>query len=263
VTAQAAVLAKAAPRQTFGKAFAKIVRNEARLAWRSPGGLIAGVGFPVLLVIVFGEIPKFKQPQASLGGLTTFDAYVPVLIIFGLSLIALWGVPTPLVSYREQGILRRLETTPASRTWLLAAQGVVNLAMAIATIVIVLFVSVLAFGAPAPKNYGGLALSLALGIGGLFPIGLTIAALVPTSAAASIIGRIVFLPLQFFAGLWLPLAFMPGVLRDISEYTPVGAAVEAIQDSVQGQFPPAAPLLTLVGYAVVFSLLAWRFFRWE
>jgi hypothetical protein len=32
---------------------------------------------------------------------------------------------------------------------------------------------------------------------------------------------------------------------------------------MQGQFPPAEPLLVLAGYAVVFSLLARRFFRWE
>jgi ABC-2 type transport system permease protein len=263
VTAPASVLPKAAPRRTFGKAFGKIVQNEARLAWRSPGGLAAGVGVPLVLLIVFGEVPKFQQQPSSLGGLTTFDVYIPILIVFGFTLLALWGTPTPLVSYREQGILRRLQTTPASPTWLLAGQAVVNVAMAIASALIVLFVGVLAFGAPAPKNYGGLVLSLALGIAGLFPIGLMIAALAPTSGTASVIGRLTFLPLMFFAGLWLPLSLMPSVLRVISECTPVGAAVEAIQDSMQGQFPPATPLLSLAGYAVVFSLLAWRFFRWE
>ena len=56
---------------------------------------------------------------------------------------------------------------------------------------------------------------------------------------------------------------MPAVLRDISDYIPLGAAVEAIQDSIRGPFPPAAPLLVLTGWAVLFSILAARFFRWE
>jgi hypothetical protein len=34
-----------------------------------------------------------------------------------------------------------------------------------------------------------------------------------------------------------------------------------MQDSMQGQFPPAAPLLVMA--AVAFGLLAKRFFRWE
>jgi ABC-2 type transport system permease protein len=56
---------------------------------------------------------------------------------------------------------------------------------------------------------------------------------------------------------------MPAVLRDVSDYIPLGAAVEAIQDSMRGPFPPAAPLLVLTGYAVLFGFLAMRFFRWE
>ena len=56
---------------------------------------------------------------------------------------------------------------------------------------------------------------------------------------------------------------MPAVLLDISNYTPLGAAVEAIQGSVQTGFPPAAPLLVLAGYTLVFAYLARRFFRWE
>jgi ABC-2 type transport system permease protein len=56
---------------------------------------------------------------------------------------------------------------------------------------------------------------------------------------------------------------MPNVLQDISDYTPLGAAVQAIQDSMLQGFPPVAPLLVLAGYAAVFGFLARRFFRWE
>jgi ABC-2 type transport system permease protein len=68
---------------------------------------------------------------------------------------------------------------------------------------------------------------------------------------------------MFFAGLWLPRAMMPSVLADISNYTPLGAAVEAMQDSMLQGFPPVAPLLVLAGYAVAFGFLAKRYFRWE
>jgi ABC-2 type transport system permease protein len=80
---------------------------------------------------------------------------------------------------------------------------------------------------------------------------------------ASIIGRLVLIPMLFFAGLWWPREFMPALLRDVSDYIPLGAAAEAIQDSMRGPFRPAAPLLVLTGYAVLFGVLAMRFFRWE
>jgi ABC-2 type transport system permease protein len=178
-------------------------------------------------------------------------------------MLALLGLPIPLTSYRELGVLRRLSTTPVPRSWLLAAQGVVQLGSALVALLIIFVGSVAAFGVPAPKSIDGLVLSIALSIAGFFPIGLMIAAIARTAGAASVIGRLAFFPLMFFAGLWLPRAMMPTVLQDISNYTPVGAAVEAIQNSTLQGFPPIAPLLVLAAYAVVFGYLARRFFRWE
>jgi len=65
------------------------------------------------------------------------------------------------------------------------------------------------------------------------------------------------------AGLYYPVQLMSGALEDISHYTPLGAAVQALQASMVQGFPPAAPLLALAAYAVAFGFLAKRFFRWE
>jgi ABC-2 type transport system permease protein len=248
-----------APRAAFGQ----IVRNEVRLALRRPIGLIGGIGLPVALLVIFGQIPAFKQVLPSFGGGSIFDAYVPVLMCFGLALLALVGLPGPLVSYRELGVLRRLSTTPVPRSWLLAAQGVVQLGTAVITVAAVLVISIAAFGVPAPKSPGGLVVSLLVAVAGLFAIGLFIAALARTATAVNVIGRVVFFPLMFFAGLWLPRAEMPRLLLDVSNYTPLGAMVQAVQASMRTGFPPIAPLLVLAAYAVVFGYLARRFFRWE
>jgi ABC-2 type transport system permease protein len=244
-------------------AFSKIVHNEARLTWRMPVGLIGGIGIPMVLLIIFGEIPALHVSSPDFGGLTAFDVYVPILAVFGVALIALWGLPGPLVSYREQGILRRLSTTPVPPSWLLAAQVVVQLCIALTAFLLVIVVSMTAFGAPVPKNPGGLLLSCLLSVAGLFPLGLLIAAVARTTTGASVIGRLTFFPLMFFAGLWLPRALMPPVLLTISNYSPLGAAVQAIQDSMLQGFPPAMPLLVLAAYPLVFGYLARRFFRWE
>jgi ABC-2 type transport system permease protein len=244
-------------------AFGKIVRNEARLAWRRPAGLIAGIGLPVVLLVIFGELPSFHKHSASLGGLTGFDVYLPVLVVLTLAMLALWGVPAPLVSYREQGILRRLSTTPVPPSWVLAAQVVVQLCIAVAGVTVIIVAGMAAFGATAPQSPGGLVLSCLLSSAGLLSLGLLIAALAPTSGSVSVISRLTFIPLMFFAGLWVPRALMPGALLSVSNYTPLGAAVEAIQYSMQNGFPPAVPLLILAGYALTFGFLAWRFFRWQ
>jgi ABC-2 type transport system permease protein len=251
------------PSRRMRTAFGKIVLNELRLSYRRPVGLIAGVGIPLLLMIIFGVIPPFHQIVAGFGGYDIYDAYVPVLAMFALSMLALLALPMPLASYRELGVLRRLSTTPVPPSWLLAAQGVVQAGVAAVALVILFVVSMTAFGVPAPASVGGMLLSLALSAAGLFPVGLLIAAVAKTANAASIIGRIAFFPMIFFAGLWLPRALMPPWLLDISNFTPLGAAVQALQASMLTGFPATQPLLVLAGYAVVFGYLARRFFRWE
>lgn len=244
-------------------AFGKVVLNQVRLTWRQPIGPIAGVGLPVALLVLFGEVPVFHQHAAALGGLDAFDVYLPVLIVFSLAMLALLGMSMPLASYRELGVLRRLSTTPVPPSWLLAAQGIVQIGQALTAIIVMVVAGMTAFGAAAPKSLPGFVLAIGLSIVGIFPIGLTVAAIAKTANAASIVGRIAFFPMMFFAGLWLPRALMPPVLSDISNYTPLGAAVQAMQYSTLHGFPPAAPMLVLLAYALVFGFLAKRFFRWE
>ena len=70
-------------------AFAKLVVSEARLAWRSPRGLVFGIGLPIGLLVVFGELPHYEQHPASSGGLSRFDAEIPVLAAFVIATLAL------------------------------------------------------------------------------------------------------------------------------------------------------------------------------
>ena len=126
------------------------LRFDQKAFWRNPASVGFTVFFPVLLLVIFGSLPAFKQAPAAFGGLTVFDAYVPILAAFGLAMLGMLGLPLPLVSYRELGVLRRLSTTPVPPSWVLAAQAVVQLIIAVATVSVIFAVSIAAFGAPAP-----------------------------------------------------------------------------------------------------------------
>jgi ABC-2 type transport system permease protein len=245
------------------RALGWLVLNEARLAWRSPRGLAFGAGLPLGMLVLFGELPHYQQPLASLGGLTRFDAEVPVLAAFVLAALALLVLPAPLASYREQGILRRMSATPVRPGWLLAAQVTVAAALAVMALAVLFAAGVAGFGVAAPKDPGALILSLVLCAAALFALGLFIGAVAPTSGSVIVFEGASFFPLIFFAGLWVPIQEMPSVLQNIASYTCLGAAVQATQDAMEGTFPPARPLLVMLAWTAAFTLAAWRFFRWE
>ena len=211
---------------------------------------------------MFRRCRRLRTPSSSLGGFSAFDVYLPILMCFSIAIIAFTYLPGPLVSYRELGILRRLSTTPVP-AYSVSAQIVVQSCLMVITLVLLVTVSVVFFGISVPKNPAAMVLSIALCMAALFAIGLTIAALARTSGAARGLMAAALYPMMFFSGLYYPVELMPAFIQDISNYTPLGAAVPAIGDAWLGQFPPVQPLLVLAAYTVVFGFLAKRFFRWE
>jgi ABC-2 type transport system permease protein len=91
-------------------AFASIVLNEARLAWRQPAGLIAGIAIAMLILVIFGEIPVFGQSSAKLGGYPPFEVYIPVLTL-ALCMAALFAIGLTIAAVaRTAGAARGLMT---------------------------------------------------------------------------------------------------------------------------------------------------------
>jgi ABC-2 type transport system permease protein len=244
-------------------ALRRLATTELKLYLRERIGPVWGVGFPLILLIIFGSIPSFNRPDPELGGRTELAVYVPVLVAFVTAMLALVALPMALTGYRERGVLRRLRTTPVGPGRLLAAQLVVNLSALVVTVVLLLAVARLGYGVRLPRQFAGFVIAALFAAAALLAIGLFVAALAPSARAAQAIGTILFFPMMFFAGLWLPIAQMPPLLRQISHAAPLGAAVQALQDSAQGQWPQPVHLLTMAAYAVVFGLAATRLFRWE
>jgi ABC-2 type transport system permease protein len=240
-----------------------LIKMETILSLRDKVGPIWGVGFPLLLLVVLGNVPALRRPSEDLGGLTAFDLYVPVMVLFNLAMLALIAVPTVLAGYRENGVLRRLHTTPVGPAKVLGAQLVANLGIAVVAAVLFLATARLAFGVGLPDSGFAFVLAWLLVAAAMLAIGLLITALAPGRAPATAIGTVLYFPMMFFAGLWVPISQMPPLLRDIAHATPLGAGMEAFGHAYNGDFPPAQPLLILLGYAVICSAAAIRWFRWS
>jgi len=251
-----------APARRRDRPFWLLARTEGLLFLRSAGSVLWTALLPVVAVVVLGIVPGTRHASRSFGGLSPLEVYVPILMMYVFLMAAVNMLPAVLTGYRERGVLRRLSTTPVPPSRLLGAQALIYLGLGIVVDAVILVIAT-AFGARSPHQFAGFVLSLLLVAAATMGIGMLITAVAPTEKTANAIGLAAFFPLMFFAGLWIPRASMDSVLRTISDYSPLGAGVRALQASTDGHWPPAAALLVLAGYAIVCGAAAARLFRWE
>ncbi|WP_171814420.1 ABC transporter permease [Arthrobacter dokdonensis] len=238
-----------------------LLKVQAKLSLREPYPLV-GLGLPVVLLILFGFISRQVPGDVSGSGLTVIDLYIPTILVVSYIAIAI-SLPNTLVRDREIGWLRRVSTTPVHPSRLLGAQLIFNLVLAVLATAIVIVGGMLVFGAPLTVDLPFFIISVALSVVELFALGLLVVALAPTQTMAGVLAGPLFFVLLFLSGLWVQPVQTGEPLRSIMWYSPSGAAVRAILYSAFNAAPPLATLLTLVGYALVFTFLAIRFFRWE
>jgi ABC-2 type transport system permease protein len=240
----------------------ELLKVQAVLAVREPYALGAGIALPVGLLIVFGFIGQSVPGNVGDTGLTIIDLWTPTIMVLAFLFIAA-SLPNTLVRDREIGWLRRVSTTPLHPFWLLAAQLVLNLILAIIAIAIILVGGALLFGASLHVAILPFVAAIVLAIADLFALGLMMVALAPSQTVASTVAGAVTLALMFLSGLWIQPAQAGEPLATIMHFSPSGAAVRAVLDAAFNGGPSYAALATLVVYTLGFGYVAVRYFRWE
>ena len=243
--------------------FSRLAFVETKLFLREKTAAISVFGLPVALVIGFGLIPGLGDPQKGLSGQIGTEYIAAISVAIVMAILGLNGVPMVIGQYRERGILRRLGVTPVRPLTLLLADLMVWAAAAIVSVALVIAVARLAYHVPAPSAVGWFVLSALLGIGALFSLGLLVAAAAPTARSAAGLGWLLFFPNMFLAGVYFPTEDMSTIMRQIGNFTPLGAALHAVRDSWMGVDPRPEYLGIMAAYVVIAGALAARFFRWQ
>jgi ABC-2 type transport system permease protein len=228
---------------------------ESRLLLREPLAFFWGVAFPMVLLAVMG------LSASKIDGVSLVAIYEPIVIAFISVAFGVQGIPVQIASYRQGRILRRLATTPAGPVRVIGAQLIVSLGVIFLATIGVLLVGRLGFGVPLPRRPLGFAVVVLLSAVAMVAVGLLIGAVAPTVRSAGAAATVLFFPLMYFSGLWTPQ--MSASARHIGQFTPLGAATQALTDTMNGAWPHLGALAVLAVCTVACAGLAVRFFRWE
>lgn len=242
----------------------KLIVVETKLQFRDWGVVTFGLLFPAVLLLFLGYvIPGFRDPNPDLDGGRLIDLYTPIMLVFVLVMVGVSTISSVLTSYRHDGVLRRLRTTPVGPSRLLAAQLTAQLLIAILGTTLAVVVALTLLEVPAPASVPGTVLALLFAAASMFAIGMLLGALAPSASASQAIATVVWLPVMVLAGLWFPREAMPETMRRISDLSPGGAGVDAVQQAWFGSGVPASSLAVLAGFTLVVGALAAVTFRWD
>ena len=178
--------------------------------WRTPGFVIPALAFPVVFYLFFGVM---FSPAGSM----SHAAYMLVTYsCFGIMGPAMFNFAMNIASDRAQGwlTLKRLSPMPVS-AYLLAKMAT---SLVFAMLIIVLLFSVAAmFGNVRleQSQWLGLALLLLVGTVPFALIGLLLGLTLSDKAAPGVV-NLLYLPMAFLSGLWLPINLLPQFLQQLA-----------------------------------------------
>jgi ABC-2 type transport system permease protein len=183
---------------------------------RQPAYALPTVLFPILFYAFFGI--GFGSRSAGNVQMTTY--LIATYGAFGVMGAALFGFGVSVAIERGQGWLEVKRTTPMP----ISAYFVAKIAMAMlfgAIIVALLFATGILFG-NVVLTIGQIAALFGILVSGSIvfcALGLAIGCLVSPNSAAPIV-NLIYLPLAFLSGLWIPVWMLPKPIQALAQWLP-------------------------------------------
>jgi ABC-2 type transport system permease protein len=221
-------------------------RTEFLRLLRAPSFSVPTVVFPLMFYLLFGVLlgPVHHDARLARRALASF-------MVLGTIAPGLFGLGITLATDRERGLLELKRALPMPRGIYLAAKMAMALLFAAIVALLIMGLAALLAGVSLPGAQWSLLLVLALfGVLPFCAIGLCVGALTKASAAPAML-NLIYLPMSFLSGLWVPLQFLPHSLQQLAPLWPAWHLAQIAQAVVGTGDAHAVPahLLVLGGMA--------------
>jgi ABC-2 type transport system permease protein len=247
------------------KSLLKMTWMEAKLFLREPVGAFFTLLFPLIMLFIFGTVYSNTPAGPGSGGEEGISNLIPAFISMIIGMMGLMAITMTIATYRENGILRRLRTTPVSPLIVMAAHVIVVFTMtALGTIELVI-AGRLAYNISFEGNIFSMVGGFALGCLSFFGIGFILAGVMPTARSAQVVGLVLLYPMLILSGAAWPRELMPSAVQKVAAFLPLSYVVNLLRGLWIGQAwrNHLVDVGVLVGTLLLSTIIAAKTFRWE
>ena len=238
----------------------RAVRAQARvelvLSLRRGESLLVSFLIPVGILVFFTKVDAVNTNLRD-----PVDFLVPGVLALAVMSTAMVSLGIATGFERRYGVLKRLGSTPLSRSGLLAAKTTTVVAIEAVQALVIVATGVLLGWQLTWRLLPAIVLLL-IGTVAFAGIGLLMAGTLRAEANLAAANAL-FLVLLFLGGMAYPLARLPDALEAVAKALPAAALSESVRDVLAGVAFPWGSTAVLVAWAVVAPLCAARWFRWE
>ncbi len=177
-----------------------------------------------------------------------------------------WGLSMQLVTWREQGILRRFRLAPISPASMIASSIVANYALILPTVLLELGLARFVYHVTNFGNLFSVFLFVILGITSFGALGLIVASVTNTTQETQIINQLLWFALIFLSGATVPLAVMPKAVQRVGLFLPSTYLVSGLQRALvygKGFLSLGVEMFSLLAWGALAFTIASLLFRWE
>jgi ABC-type multidrug transport system permease subunit len=214
--------------------------------------------FPLSMFFLYAGVFAKGQPRL----VSYFLGPVIAFNVMG----SFWGLSVALVTFREQGILRRFHIAPVSAADMLASSVLANFVLTLPTVCLELFLARAIYHVPAFGNLVSLAVFVVVGTVSFASLGLVVASVTNTMQETQVINQLIWLPLIFLSGATLPVPYLPKVAQGAALFLPATYLVSGLQSALYSSLPVwklFVQLSSLFVWAALTFFVAVQLFRWE
>jgi ABC-2 type transport system permease protein len=190
---------------------------ESKYEWlktiRNPAFSLPAILFPALFYLFFGVLLNEDNVEASSYLLCTYG-------VFGIMGPALFSFGAGLAVERGQGWLDIKEASPMPGSAQIVSRVFVSMGFSIIVLFVLGMVAGFTTGVSLSASQSVL-LSTILVIGGLpfCLLGLTLGLLLKAESAPAVV-NVIYLPMSFLSGLWIPVTMLPSFLQTFAQFLP-------------------------------------------
>ena len=230
---------------------------EARLMMRNGEQLLLAVVIPVIVLI--GSVKGASRVGLEFAN-RPVDIFTPGVLALAVMSTAFTSLAIATGFERRYGVIKRLGSSPLSRTSLLIGKVLALLLVETLQVLIVGGVG-LALGWEPNTSVIGFVLAVAAGTAAFAALGLFVAGSLRAEATLAA-ANLIYLLLMAAGAVVLPLSAYGG-FGDVVRWLPSGALGEALRQAFLHAAVSGRDLLVLVAWAIVGATLTARTFKWE